>query len=378
MTHDAALPPEVWDHVFLSFFNETTRKQLVAAASLVTYGADHRIFREGETADSIYLVLSGKVRLTKIDPAGKEQFLAVVQAGDFFGEFGVLDGHPRSAGAVAAEDATKLLRLPREAVVQAFRESSGESVMRLALHIISKVRETNQRYVEERLRKERMTLIGEMADRIIHDLKSPFCVIQLVADMLRQNRGMDVNDLCDLLETQLRRMQAMIEEILDFSRGQPQIKPAEIRLPELVLKLEEYNRYYFEQMHVEWRAEVPDIVLRVDSDKLLRAFQNIITNAVEAFKGAGGRIAFRAAPEGDKLMIAISDNGPGIPEDMRGVFFEPFATLGKAKGTGLGMAVAKSIVEAQGGHISFDSEKDKGTTFYIQLSLRGESLATHG
>jgi signal transduction histidine kinase len=378
MTPNGSLPLETEKNAFLSFFDAKTRAALLACAELITCKADQRIFREGDAADSIYLVLCGKIRLTKKDPVGKEQFLALVQTGDFFGEFGVLDGHPRSAGAAAAEDDTRLVRLPREAVVRAFQESSGESVMRLAQHIISKVRETNQRYVEERLRKERMTLIGEMADRIIHDLKSPFCVIQLVADMLRQNRGIPVAELCDLLETQLRRMQSMIEEILDFSRGQPQIKPVDVRLSEFVRKLEEYNRYYFEQMHVRWSAEVPDIILKADPDKLLRAFQNLITNSVEAFAGKEGRIAFRAAPEGDKLMIALSDNGPGIPEEMRGVFFEPFATMGKAKGTGLGMAVAKSIIEAHGGRINFESEGGKGTTFYIVLSLRGESLATHG
>lgn len=378
MTQRIALPPETDSHAFLAFFDAATRSQLLAKAECMVFTADQRIFREGDLADSIYLVLHGKVRLTKKDPTGKEQFLAMAMAGDFFGEFGVLDGHPRSAGAIAAEDNTVLVRLPRESVIAAFHQSSGESVMRLALHIISKVRETNQRYVEERLRKERMTLIGEMADRIIHDLKSPFCVIQLVADMLRQNRGISVNELCDLLETQLRRMQSMIEEILDFSRGQPQIKPVDVRLPDWVRQLEEYNRYYFEHMHVEWHAEVANVTLRMDPDKMMRAFQNIITNAVEAFASHGGRIEFRAVAEGDKLMISISDNGPGIPEELRGVFFEPFATLGKAKGTGLGMAVAKSIIEAHGGRINFESESGRGTTFYIALSLRGESLATHG
>lgn len=378
MTHSAALPPETYSHTFLAFFDEVARNQLLADGSFMRFQTNARIFREGDMADSIYLVLSGKVRLTKKDPAGKEQFLAIVSAGEFFGEFGVLDGHPRSAGAIAAEDDTLLVKLPRASVIAAFQQSKGESIMRLALHIISKVRETNQRYVAERLRKERMTLIGEMADRIIHDLKSPFCVIQLVADMLRQNRGMPIGELCDLLETQLRRMQSLIEEILDFSRGQPQIKPVEMRLPELVRKLEEYNRYYFTQTHVQWSAEIADVTLRMDPDKMIRAFQNLITNAVEAFMGRGGRIAFRARPEGDKLVISISDNGPGIPEELHGVFFEPFATLGKAKGTGLGMAVARSIIEAHGGRINFESTAEKGTTFYITLPLRGESLATHG
>lgn len=373
-----SLQSELERNAFLTLFDESLRRELLAFARLASHEANTRLFREGDALDCLYLVLRGMVRLTKKDPTGKEQFLAMVLPGDYFGEFGVLDGHPRSAGAIVAESGTLLASLPREAVAAAFRKSTGESVMKLALHTISKVRETNQRYVEERLRKERMTLIGEMADRIIHDLKSPFCVIQLVADMLRENRGMPINELCDLLETQLRRMQSMIEEILEFSRGQPQIKLSDVSLQSLVSQIEEYNRYYFDHMRVEWKVDIPDVKLRADPEKLLRAFQNIVTNAVEAFAGEGGRIEFHAAVEGTRLVITISDNGPGIPPEMHGVLFEPFATLGKSKGTGLGMAVAKSIIEAHGGKIHFVSEPGHGTTFIIQLSLLGESLATHG
>ena len=67
------------------------------------------------------------------------------------------------------------------------------------------------------------------------------------------------------------------------------------------------------------------------------------------------------------IEIAVADNGPGIPESLRGTLFEPFATVGKIKGTGLGMAITRAIVEAHGGDISYESAAGRGTTFRIRL-----------
>jgi len=361
------VPEELRAHPFLAFFDDAAANQLAESAQVVTHPAGQLLFREGDIADSIYLVLEGTVRLTKKDPEGKEQLLAFVGPNDFFGEFGVLDGKPRSAGAFAAEEGTVLARLPRELVTGVFEESGGQGVLKVALHIIGKVRNINERYVEERLRKERMTLVGEMADRIIHDLKSPFCVIQLVTDMMRKDPPEDPTELCNMLDEQLVRMQNMVEEILEFSRGRSHLEKILVPLADVLNRFDKYNREYLKRANVELTVESIDRTVEADSDKLLRAIQNLVNNAVEAFKGKPGRIDIKAEDNGDHILITASDNGPGIPEEMRSTLFEAFATKGKSKGTGLGMAIAKSIVEAHGGELTFETATGKGTRFFIRL-----------
>jgi signal transduction histidine kinase len=75
----------------------------------------------------------------------------------------------------------------------------------------------------------------------------------------------------------------------------------------------------------------------------------------------------RIREAGDDCEIVISDNGKGIPEQIRNTLFEPFVTFGKTRGTGLGTAIVKSIVEAHHGRIRFETVTDKGTSFFITL-----------
>lgn len=367
MPEDRTAIDDLIRHPFLAFFDEDLALQLARDAEVKTLQPGTLIFREGEPADSIQLVLKGMVRLTKKDPAGKEQLLAFVRENDFFGEFGVLDGKPRSATAHAAGEDTVLARLPSDTVIRVFDAAGTKGVLKVALHIIGKVRDINERYVEERLRKERMTLIGEMADRIIHDLKSPFCVIQLVTDMLRRNPPADLTEHCDLLEAQIGRMQTMVEEILDFSRGKPQLNRKPIPISEILGRFQTYNHEYLNRLRVELVIHSVPKTIDADSDKIFRVFQNLVNNAVEAFAGNPGRIVIHAEDLGDTLRVSVADNGPGLPEQMRATLFEPFSTMGKAKGTGLGMAITRSIVEAHGGVITFESARGEGTTFHITL-----------
>jgi signal transduction histidine kinase len=106
--------------------------------------------------------------------------------------------------------------------------------------------------------------------------------------------------------------------------------------------------------------------LTLDETRLTRCLANIIKNAKEAL-GDEGTITILIRDAGSQLNISISDDGPGIPELIRGRMFEPFVTYGKEHGTGLGMAIAKSTVDAHGGRIWLESEAGKGTTFHVEL-----------
>ena len=355
-------------HPFLAFFDETLARSLSESAEIRSYHEGDRIFSEGEPVDSMYLVLSGSVRLTKKDPAGNAQLLAVVSHNDYFGEFGVLDGNPRSTGALAAVHDTVLARLPRERVLQVFN-SSGQGMLKVALQIIRKVRDTNELYVKEHVRKERMTLVGEMANTIIHDLRNPFTVIQLCTQMLRSESKPESLEKCDLIESQLERAQSMIEELLEFSRGRPTLNKRPVDVGEILSQFECLFRDYLARSQVTLAMNPISRVVDVDMNKMIRVLQNLVNNAVDSFAGKGGKIVIGCEDKGGKVVITVADNGPGIPDAMHAIMFEPFATLGKKKGIGLGMAIAKSITVAHGGELAFETKQGQGTTFFLTLPV---------
>ena len=109
-------------------------------------------------------------------------------------------------------------------------------------------------------------------------------------------------------------------------------------------------------------AESPVLADRVQIQQVL---VNLITNAVQAMPN-GGEIAIKVYNEGDKTVFKVRDTGVGIPDEFKPKLFMPLSTT-KSMGTGMGLAVVKRLVNAQGGTISVDSEMGRGTTFLILL-----------
>ena len=140
-----------------------------------------------------------------------------------------------------------------------------------------------------------------------------------------------------------------------------------MRVSELLSQFEFLTRDYLTASKVQLRIEACDDVVDVDAQKMLRVLQNLVNNAAEVLQEEGGMIHVGATRRDSKVEIRVSDNGPGIPEDLRGRIFDPFVTYGKEKGLGLGLAIAKSFVEAHGGSIELAPEAKTGTTFLIRL-----------
>ena len=358
---------QVRAHPFLALFDDKLAAQMAAAAEVRTYGEGERIFAEGGVADSIYLVLDGAVRLMKKDTTGKEQLLAVVEKRDYFGEFGVLDGHARSAGALAAVPGTVLARLPQAVVNHVFAVAGTQGMMKMTLQIIRKVRETNEMVVAERLRKERMTMMGEMAGSIIHDLRNPFTVIQLCVQMLRADVPQRALEKCDLISAQLTRAQNMVEELVEFSRGAPQVNLQPVNLTTLLGEFEKLYRDYLAKARIKLIVKPVSRVVSIDQNRMLRVLQNLVNNAVEAFDGKSGRIGVACEERGSGVAIHVANDGPAIPAEVHATMFEPFAATGKKKGSGLGLAISKAIVTAHGGQLTFTSQPGQGTCFTIEL-----------
>jgi two-component system NtrC family sensor kinase len=110
-------------------------------------------------------------------------------------------------------------------------------------------------------------------------------------------------------------------------------------------------------------------IIAGDQAQLQQVFLNLISNAIDAI-GKDGWIRVKSIRSGGKILVSVTDNGPGIPEDMHRKVFDPFFTTKSAgKGTGLGLWISYSIMEKMGGSISLDSKVGEGTTFVVQIPL---------
>lgn len=361
---------DIQSHQFISFFEPTQAEQLCQLANIEVYPDAYVIFQEGEIPDFLYLVLEGQVLFRKRTPNDHYQIVAQAIPNDFFGEFGILDGQPRSAQAIVKEGAT-VAKIARNVLIEILNETKSSVVLQVFHYVIQRLRVTTEDYVKQMAHKEKMVLMGEMVNTIIHDLKSPLSSIHLSSGMLRDmHEDEETEEWCDLIQTQAYRMTAMAEELLEFARGNSSLVLKELNLLSLLQRFEKLNRVYFEQENITFSVECPeDIWIQGDENKLLRVFQNLVGNAVEALKHQKGKIAFIVLKKKSWLELQIKDNGPGIPESIRDTFFEPFVTYGKQRGTGLGTAIAKSIIVSHEGRIWFETNHAIGTTFFIELPL---------
>ena len=165
----------------------------------------------------------------------------------------------------------------------------------------------------------------------------------------------------------------MSEELLGFARGKVNIRPRLTSVRRLMELLDEEILNQVRDTHVRLVIRITEADhLTLDEARLTRCLANIIKNAKEAL-GDEGTITIQFRESGSELQVSISDSGPGIPESIRSRIFEPFVTYGKKHGTGLGMAIAKSTVDAHGGRIWLESETGKGTTFHVVLPKHFDS-----
>lgn len=137
------------DHILFTFLDENIGKILVKAAAITSYRKDEVIFKENDPSDGVYLVLSGFVSIRKAGGKDGEKEIARVLENDYFGEFAVLDGKPRSASAVAGENRTIVGVISRDILLTAFRESGVDNLLKMVFHILRKIRENNDQMVEK-------------------------------------------------------------------------------------------------------------------------------------------------------------------------------------------------------------------------------------
>ncbi|MFB0834497.1 sensor histidine kinase [Arthrobacter halodurans] len=216
-----------------------------------------------------------------------------------------------------------------------------------------------------------------------HELRTPLTSIRGYADMIRlaEDLGPDGRASLSRVDAEARRMTSLVDDLLFLARLDENNPAAreDVDLTELVV--ESVDDVRVAAPNHRWILEVPDhpLTVRADPGQLRQVLINLLSNA-HRHTGPGTTVttSVRAAPDGDTL-LSVADDGPGIPEDFIELVFSRFALADASRsdrsGThGLGLAIAKGIVESHGGRISVRSTAD-GTTFTVRLPGRGDGPA---
>lgn len=362
---------DIEQHPFFQKVASDRLSDMLKASELLSYPRTAVVFDEGSRPDALYLILKGQVAFRKRLPTGHRLTVSMSEAGGYFGEIGVLTDDPRSLMA-EAQERTELVRIPRKALMSYLEEMPGP-VESLLQSVIRHLHHTTRHYVEDMVHQEKMAVVGTMMNTIIHDFKNPFCLISLSAQLMRQRHGDEQSvRLCKNIEDQVERMVGMAADLTEFSRGEYRLNPMPLDIAVVLEEFRTLNSPFFDNENVALSIHVPSVRIHGEKGKLIRVFQNLIGNAIEAIGDAEkGKIEITASksPDGQFLVVKLADNGPGIPVSIRERFFEPFVTYGKSEGTGLGTAIVKSIVDAHGGSIRFETVTGEGTIFYLSLPL---------
>jgi signal transduction histidine kinase len=215
--------------------------------------------------------------------------------------------------------------------------------------------------------KTRLAALGVAVTKINHDLRNILTTAQLVADRLAGSDNPEVRRLTPTLLAAIDRAIDLCSKTMTFTReGPPALNSRRFPLRPLI---DEVGAVLPAAANgeVAWRNEIPaEISLQADRDQLFRVFANLGQNALQA---GASRVDVTARPVDGRLIIAIADNGPGLPPRARDRLFEPFAGSARPGGTGLGLAIARDLMHAHGGDIRLARSTAAGTIFELELPL---------
>lgn len=349
--------------------------RIVQSIAIVDCQPNQIIFEENDAGDSLYLIAEGSVKISKKGRGGQQETLAYLMARDFFGEMALIDTGRRSAQAAAANHAI-LGRVDRASWDLLLHLAPHEILANFMKSVTGRLRNNNQRFIEEMMRNERLSLIGTTISSIVHDMNNPISCILGACEIIRgTSQDETTSKMASLIRDAVQKMDTMTKELIDFSRGRTQLDLQLINAGDFVHSLE--SDFAKCRTRVDVRTEILyEGDLKIDRHRLLRVFANLIRNAREAMKEGEGHLLWLTVQRVDAFArFQLADTGHGIPAELLPRIFEPFVTHGKSNGTGLGLAISKAVVEAHGGAISVVSS-DKGTTFSIDLPLPADTPDT--
>lgn len=232
-------------------------------------------------------------------------------------------------------------------------------------------------------RKQMENMKNEFISTVNHELRTPLTSIQTSLGLLKvdlqDTLNADDKRILELAYNNCERLSQLVNDILDVEKiaaGKMEYKLEEIEMLSLTHEVIEHNRGHANKydIHFVVNAQVETIFCNIDKNRFIQALTNLLSNAAK-FSPPGSTVEVSLSKlNADHLSLAVSDHGPGIPENFQNKIFGKFAQADTSStraigGTGLGLSITKSIIEAFNGKVGFHSIEGKGSTFYFILPV---------
>jgi two-component system sensor histidine kinase FlrB len=292
--------------------------------------------------------------MSDVSPAPGFDSLAEVQLANAFAAFTYASDRLEAAyGSLESEvaalrDALATTTAERDAAWQSVRERQLDAVL---------------------TRHHRLAALGEMAATLAHQIRTPLSAALLYASNAA-NPGLEPARRDELLGRAigcLHNLEQLISDMLGFARGAA-ASNAPVALTDIAMAVTSATPALVREGQRLTVATPPAAaVVCVSREALVGAVLNLVTNALQA-AGPNATVDVDSRLDGQMAEIRVTDNGPGVPAALRQRIFEPFFTS-RPDGTGLGLAVVRSVVEAHGGDVRLDSSDGAGARFVLRLPL---------
>jgi len=367
-------------------------EDIIGVSELHSFPPNTVVCCEGAYETTFYIILEGEVEVTKLINPNEVRVLKHLRAGDFFGEMAIIHNSPRAATVTTVLPTTTLV-IQKEAFSRLLETNSSLSLAMIR-EVSRRLRENDEMAIEDlRLKaKELAEAYQQLAEldfarrqfltTIAHELRTPLMAASGYMQVILSGK-LQGETLSSALNTVGRNLQDIITLVNDILFLQemdlilPEFQPADIG--DVIAIVVEQQRAQAERNRVDLKLVVPSDLppVNADSKSLVRAFAAILNNAIK-FSPDGGEVLIEISHDHRWMHIMFQDHGVGIPLEALPKIFDRFFHLDNIggrlfRGIGLGLSIARQVIEQHQGSIEVQSEPGKGSIFTVHLPLHTQS-----
>jgi signal transduction histidine kinase len=387
MTHNIS-PQQVLQRAFPGIPTDEA-ETMISSGKVHSYPPNTVLCREGAVENTFYIILEGEVQVTKLLNELETRFLKHLKEGDFFGEMALIHNAPRAATVVTTIPST-ILEINKVAFSKILEQSSSMSLA-MVREVSRRLRENDEMAIGD-LRLKARELAGayqqlaeqefarrEFLTTIAHELRTPLTAASGFLQLVRMGmlEGQTLTNAMDAIARNVQDIISLTNDILFLQEMDlilPGFEPTDVGA--IVGKLVEQMRPRAVHNAVSLKHEIAPDLPQVDGDEksLERAIAAILDNAIK-FSPDGGDVMVSVGFDEQQLWVRVEDHGVGIAADVMPCIFDRFYHVDHVgdylfRGLGLGLSVARQVIEQHGGKILVESELGKGSTFKILLNMK--------